>query len=257
AGDCLHRILERLDLQHPCDSEANRELVQAELRRAALSHEPLEPLLAGLELVRTTPFGGPLGRRCIADLLPQRRLHELKFDLSLGRVSAAQLADSFRRHPGGAVGGDYARRLAALPIDSSGFLTGSIDLVFQDSGPLEQWWVVDWKSNWLGERDDAGRPLRCGPRHYGRPQLLALMADAHYPLQAHLYLVALHRYLQWRLPRYAPQQHLGGYAYVFLRGCPGAIAGDTLPDFVPGQLIERPPLARILALDAALAGEGQ
>jgi exodeoxyribonuclease V beta subunit len=26
------------------------------------------------------------------------------------------------------------------------------------------------------------------------------MAACHYPLQAHLYLVALHRYLRWRLP---------------------------------------------------------
>ena len=30
------------------------------------------------------------------------------------------------------------------------------------------------------------------------------MADSHYPLQAHLYLVALHRYLGWRLPGYTP-----------------------------------------------------
>jgi exodeoxyribonuclease V beta subunit len=82
-----------------------------------------------------------------------------------------------------------------------------------------------------------------------------LMASNHYPLQAHLYLVALHRYLRWRLPGYAPDRHLGGYAYVFLRGVPGPMAAKPGDD-VPGVLVERPPLARLLALDALLR-EGQ
>ncbi len=38
------------------------------------------------------------------------------------------------------------------------------------------------------------------------------MQRAHYPLQALLYLVALHRYLRWRLPGYDPAAHLGGVA---------------------------------------------
>jgi exodeoxyribonuclease V beta subunit len=70
----------------------------------------------------------------------------------------------------------------------------------------------------------------------------------HYPLQAHLYLVALHRYLRWRLPDYDPPSHLGGYAYLFLRGLPGPTAAEP----VPGCLVERPPLSRVLALDALL-----
>jgi exodeoxyribonuclease V beta subunit len=74
------------------------------------------------------------------------------------------------------------------------------------------------------------------------------MAANHYPLQAHLYLVALHRYLRWRLPGYQPGRHLGGYAYVFLRGAPG----PTNDDPVPGMLVEEPPLQRLLALDRLL-----
>ena len=86
-----------------------------------------------------------------------------------------------------------------------------------------------------------------------------LMADRHYPLQAHLYLVALHRLLGWRLPHYEPERHLGGYAYIFLRGTPGPAAGDTWAesDPVPGMMVERPPLARLLALDAALGGRSE
>jgi exodeoxyribonuclease V beta subunit len=34
--------------------------------------------------------------------------------------------------------------------------------------------------------------------------------------------VALHRYLRWRLPGYQPNDHLGGVAYLFVRGMVGA-----------------------------------
>ncbi len=44
------------------------------------------------------------------------------------------------------------------------------------------------------------------------------MAHHGYPLQATLYLVALHRYLRWRLRGYDPDVHLDGAAYLFLRG---------------------------------------
>ena len=47
------------------------------------------------------------------------------------------------------------------------------------------------------------------------------MIDAHYPLQALLYGVALHRFLRWRLPGYSPERHLGGALYLFVRGMCG------------------------------------
>jgi exodeoxyribonuclease V beta subunit len=57
------------------------------------------------------------------------------------------------------------------------------------------------------------------------------MAQHDYPLQAILYSVALHRYLRWRLPGYAPDRHLGGVAYLFLRGMtgPGVEVSDGQP----------------------------
>ncbi len=254
AGDCLHRILERLDYRCSADDPVNLEPVRQELRRAGLQEQPLEPLLEGLERTRLSPFGGPLGALRVADLQPGRHLNEMTFDLTLGFVRARALADAFADHPGGAFDGAYAERLALLPVACRGFLTGSIDLVFPapDGKGRERWWVADWKSNWLGERDEQGRPLRCGPRHYGPSAMAELMAANHYPLQAHLYLVALHRYLGWRLPGYDPERDLGGYAYVFLRGLPGPAGKQALPGALPGMFVERPPLARLLALDRAL-----
>jgi exodeoxyribonuclease V beta subunit len=262
AGDCLHRILEQIDYRSALGAAANRAVVEKELRRAGLEDHPLEPLLAGLELTRVTPFGGALGPTRLADLDAGNRLNELSFDLSLDHARARGLAAAFSDHPGGAFGPAYAARLAQLPVDSRGFLTGSIDLIFtapasdDPPGAAARWWVADWKSNWLGARDGEGRPLACGPRHYGPEAMAQLMAANHYPLQAHLYLVALHRYLRWRLPGYRPEAHLGGYLYVFLRGTPGALEPPRPPDSVPGMFLERPPLGRLLALDRAL-GSGR
>ena len=50
---------------------------------------------------------------------------------------------------------------------------------------------------------------------------MTAMQAAHYPLQALLYLVALHRFLRWRQPGYSPARHLGGAFYLFLRGMCG------------------------------------
>jgi exodeoxyribonuclease V beta subunit len=270
-GEVMHRILERLDYRQNPQEPEPLALIRQELERAGLAGELAEPLAAGLERVRLTPAGGALGRFRLAELAPQERLNEMNFDLPLAvprepvglsgssaaadwpRVRAAALARCFHDHPGGLFEGWYGARLATLDIAARGFLTGSIDLVFRQGG---RWWVLDWKSNWLGERDPAGAVLACGPSHYGLEAMVELMAASHYPLQAHLYLVALHRYLRWRLPDYDPRQHLGGYVYVFLRGLPGATATAeamaTAADTVPGMLVERAPLQRLLALDALL-----
>ena len=177
--------------------------------------QPVEPVLEGLERVRLSPLGGALGPFRVADLETGRRINEMRFDLTLGLVRAEALASVFTAHPGGDVRPDYGPALAALPVASRGFLTGSVDLVFEAPDPAggRRWWVLDWKSNWLGRRDSEGNPLACGPRHYGPAAMAELMVRNHYVLQAHLYLVALHRYLRWRRPGYRPEDHQGGYAY--------------------------------------------
>ena len=76
--------------------------------------------------------------------------------------------------------------------------------------------IADYKTNWLGRYDE---PLTAWSY---RPESMAdAMIEAHYPLQALLYYVALHRYLRWRPPGYDPDVHLGGVLYLFLRGMSG------------------------------------
>ena len=76
---------------------------------------------------------------------------------------------------------------------------------------------------------------------------------AHYPLQALLYGVAVHRLLRWRQPGYDPETHLGGVLYLFVRG----MAGEDTPqvDGVPcGVFSWRPPAALVTDLSDLLDG---
>ena len=82
------------------------------------------------------------------------------------------------------------------------------------------------------------------------------MTAAHYPLQALLYSVALHRLLRWRQPGYDPARHLGGVLYLFVRG----MAGPETPRVagVPcGVFSWRPPDGLVPELSDLLDGVSQ
>ena len=113
----------------------------------------------------------------------------------------------------------------------NGLLMGFSDQVFEHQG---RYWVLDYKSNALGDSD----------AHYHPAALEAAMAEHRYDVQAALYLLALHRLLRQRLGAgYRPAQHLGGAIYLFLRGLRGPAAGCY---HLPA------PLPLLEALDQAL-----
>ena len=134
----------------------------------------------------------------------------------------------------------------AIEATVAGHLTGSIDLVLRvPGGPAGPRFVVaDYKTNALHPR---GLPV--GPDDYDPDRLVAAMEEHDYPLQALLYSVALHRYLRWRVPGYRPDAHLGGVAYLFLRGMTGPGWGRRGPgrgvrvgrSSRPGGRAQRPP----------------
>ena len=86
--------------------------------------------------------------------------------------------------------------------------------------------------------------------HYDQPTMAAAMLREHYPLQALLYSVALHRYLRWRQPGYRPETHLGGVMYLFVR----AMVGEATPDGC-GVFSWTPPPDLVAALSDLLAGK--
>jgi len=115
----------------------------------------------------------------------------------------------------------------------NGLLGGFIDLVFAWGG---RYHVLDYKTNWLGPALDG----------YAGSGLEQAMALHHYPLQALIYTVALHRHLRQRLRGYDPARDLGDSWYLFVRAV-GLAPGH-------GVWRRRWPTALIAALDDALAG---
>ena len=115
----------------------------------------------------------------------------------------------------------------------NGMLKGFIDLVFEHNG---QYYVLDYKSNYLGDNDSA----------YTDQAMGEAILEKRYDLQYILYLLALHRLLKARLPDYDYGQHMGGAVYLFLRGvnAPGA-----------GAFTDKPPRALIEQLDAMFDGK--
>ena len=174
----------------------------------------------------------------------------MAFDLPLGGEQSATLAavaDLLEKHldPEDPLA-SYPTRLRELSpstLPLRGVLTGSIDAVLRLK-PENRFVVVDYKTNQLG--DESQRISQYSPG-----ALASAMIDNHYPLQAILYCVALHRYLRWRLPDYEPGRHLGGVGYLFVRGMAGP---DTVGS--PGVFTWRPSANLVTSLSDLLAGSG-
>jgi exodeoxyribonuclease V beta subunit len=172
-------------------------------------------------------------------------LPELNFELPLGSGAEATLrevSDLMQRFlPTDDLLADYPEQLRRVPAPPlRGFLTGSIDAVLRLPG--NSFVVVDYKTNRTARGD-----LSC--LDY-TPELMAReMVHSHYPLQALLYSVALHRYLRWRLPDYSPRTHLGGVQYHFVR----AMIGPQTPSGC-GVFEWNPPAELIVATSDLIAG---
>ncbi|MHB1710516.1 MAG: UvrD-helicase domain-containing protein [Acidimicrobiales bacterium] len=181
-------------------------------------------LVAGLRAAIDTPLGPLFPHLQLRDLAARDRLNELSFELWLGEAgyptTVRDIAQLVLEHlePSDPLRA-WAVELSkgAIAFDLAGHLTGSIDAVVRTGGAAPRFVVIDYKSNRLTPRGEAPRA-----GDYSRDALVTAMAEHHYPLQALIYSVALHRYLRWRLAGYDPARHLGGIAYLFLRGMSGA-----------------------------------
>jgi exodeoxyribonuclease V beta subunit len=257
-GTFVHAVLEHLDFATDDLRGALRELTEDELDRRRTRVGDLDTLVEGLARAVETPLGPLAGGRRLRDLTTIDRLNELDFELPLdprltGEVTVARIATLLRAHlPAEDPLAGYAAELEAARFDGElrGFLTGSIDLVVRVPGAdgAPRYLVADHKTNRLGEW---GRPITAWD--YRPAALPVAMTRGHYPLQALLYQVALHRYLRWRLPDYDPAAHLGGALYLFLRG----MAGDDTPevDGHPcGVFGWEPPPALVVAISDLLDG---
>ncbi|WP_286928283.1 MULTISPECIES: UvrD-helicase domain-containing protein [Aeromicrobium] len=256
-GSLVHAVLEEVDVAAP------DRRVELELRiREQLALWPVEvdvdAAVAAFEAVLTTPLGPLADDLDLATVLAERQFKELDFEIPMGGGDhpgatmgrLADLADLIEQHlPAGDPIRPFADRLRSPALAEQslrGYLTGSIDLALRL--PSGRFLVVDHKTNWLGAPD---APLTIGGY---RPDALAeAMNSGTYPLQALLYAVVLHRFLRWRVRGYAPEEHLGGVLYLYVRG----MAGPDTPrhEGVPyGVFSWQPPTALVIALSDLLDG---
>jgi exodeoxyribonuclease V beta subunit len=194
-GNAAHRVLEVAEPGPVWPQQ--RELLRREFLREALAGSNLEPVGRLFDRVRASDLGD--GVRLI-DIAADARISEFEFQFPVNGVALTALRTLCDRH--GCAG--------LLPITLSqarlnGMLTGFADLIFFHHG---RYHVLDYKTNRLGTRRS----------DYAATALDAAMAAHHYPLQAFLYTLALHRYLRHRVAGYAPDTHLGDSWYLFLRG---------------------------------------
>ncbi|MGV9712021.1 UvrD-helicase domain-containing protein [Gordonia sp. NPDC003424] len=219
-GTLVHEVLEYVDTAQPDIDTHVRDLCARSAARR-MADLDTEVLTRALIAVLTTPLGfGDLW-----GVAPGDRLAELDFELPLGGsgddgIVLAAMADLMETHlPATDALRPYAEVLRALSGPRlRGFLTGSIDSVLRTGDG--RFVIVDYKTNRI-------RPGDLVAEDFSADAMAGEMIGAHYPLQALLYSVALHRYLRWRVPGYRAEDHLGPVQYHFVRGMVG-------PDTAPG-----------------------
>ena len=232
-GTFLHELLEWCTAQGMAEVTADPSLLRDQLaRRCRLRgwSEWVEPLEHWLLAIIRQPL--PLDRdsqhsvslNALTTLRP-----ELEFWFESRQVPLQKLDSLVRQHT--LNGADRPK------VDNqsfNGMVKGFIDLVFEHEG---RYYVLDYKSNSLGEDDSA----------YTRQAMGEVILEKRYDLQYVLYLLALHRLLKARVADYDYDRHIGGAVYLFLRG----IEGPT-----SGVFADKPPRALIEALDALFDGHG-
>jgi len=252
-GSLVHVVFETFDPHSPTPAEDLARIVTLQAARLPVPGVAESELVAALLPVLATPLGPLAGQLTLSDIPAKDRLAELDFELPLGThnggATIQDIADTLDAWlPEDDLLRGYGEHLRNAPVDQAtlrGYLTGSIDVALRVGG---RFLVIDYKTNRLGP---PGSPIVL--RSYTPSSMAEAMIEAHYPLQAMLYAVALHRFLRWRQPSYDPDLHLGGMLYLFVRG----MAGPDTPvvDGLPcGVFSWRPPTGLVLALSDLLAG---
>ncbi len=240
AGDALHALFEAVDFDDPTRwPEAIEQVLRAHRSTLPADRDPTPDPQRRARMLRRLlddvlgtplPLGTPQPLQ-LCTLPPDRVLKEMEFHLPAGPIDAHALNRLLQslHYP-----------MPRLAFDTlRGYLKGFIDLVLEHEG---RYFVVDWKSNHLGER----------PQDYAAAPLAAAMAAQGYHLQHLLYSVALDRMLAQRIAGYERARHYGGIAYLFVRGLrPGWVQPDGTPT---GLYFHRPSDEALDRLSALLEG---
>ena len=212
-GQFLHQLLEQLDFAHLYHAEQQHWL-SLQLQAGGYGVEDIAGLTAWLDdiLQHDLTAGRLAGGLRLCDLPKRQRLTEMEFNLAVSGPGKIQLAASRLQQ--------IAEQNWPQAVDSrldfksfEGLLKGYIDLVFCHNGC---YYLADYKSNYLGPQS----------HDYHEQAIDQAMLAHRYDLQCLIYSLALHCYLQQRLPDYQWEHHFGGFYCLFLRGMDPAQPGS-------------------------------
>jgi exodeoxyribonuclease V beta subunit len=201
-GNLIHYIFERIDFRRPDHWEA---VIDKAIKR--LSGKQPETFTRQMndmlrQVVETVIVPGEDLQ--LSQVGWEDRLSELEFDFPLSEFATNRLAQL-------AAGG--ATPFSVKPDQQlEGIMNGKVDLIFRHAG---KYWILDWKSNHLGDRTS----------DYSVSRVRESMTENNYHLQYHIYALALRRYLSTRLPDFDYDRDFGGCVYLFVRGM--RVGGDT------------------------------
>ena len=256
-GNAIHAIFERLDFAIVRqsgwqDDHELKELVRSSLERYGLISslksdykslllEYEEKILLMIAQVLNTPLPCLDGHLTLAqDGLFARA--EIEFSLPVPEsLDGKKLTDLLKSQGLPAFCQAEPDKIASWQLDfpthlpARGYLNGFIDLVFSVNN---RYYLIDWKTNNLGAAYE----------DYADSALQQSMLDSDYILQYHLYLIALHRFLQSRLNDYDFDTHFGGVYYLYLRGINGK-------DAESGVFYDRPSLELVTKITELVCGK--
>ncbi|TCJ84646.1 exodeoxyribonuclease V subunit beta [Cocleimonas flava] len=212
AGTALHEIYENIDFTQPLEEQTEtfdrileKYSFEEKHKQAAmrLIGESIEAELHQNQMSAETEI------LSLNKLSKAQRLDEMEFYLPLERLDIEKLKQTLFQHLPVDDESDTTPKWRQIreAVDTlyfdevEGYLKGFIDLIFEYNG---KYYLADYKSNTL--------------ENYAPEKLFTPMAEAHYYLQYLIYCVALHRYLEQRLPSYQWETHFGGAYYLFIRG---------------------------------------
>jgi len=215
-GSCIHAVFENINFSEPAGAK-NQLIIARLLQKYGLDDTapPNDTALARTAIVQRmtanvvqTPLLPDSPDFTLGRIPGGHRVPELEFFYPVNRFTPGSLSAIFSEYaitadPDTTAFRKKIGRLEFRPVQ--GFMRGFIDLVFQYAG---KYYLLDWKTNHLGNRY----------ADYAPKILTESMARALYNLQYYIYTVALHKYLESRLPDYDYDRHFGGVFYLFVRG---------------------------------------
>ncbi|UAY55930.1 UvrD-helicase domain-containing protein [Arachidicoccus terrestris] len=194
-GNLLHDIFEHIYFEAPayCPPAVSKAVGRFAPHKREL-YEPM--LLESIQHVSGAIIQAGGASFALKDTLLEKRLHEFEFDFPVARFARKDLIQLLSESV-------YLQTIAVEGWE--GMMNGKMDMLFEYGA---KYYVVDWKSTYLGDSLEDYRPER-----------LALeMSSRNYHLQYLIYTVATVKYLKDRLGDFDYDRDFGGVLYYFVRG---------------------------------------